>query len=110
MYVKWVLHDWGDDECVQILNKCREAIPEIKGKVIIVESVIESKPQNVVKEELQLKDLGFFFDMVMMAHTNNGKERTMDEWAYVLAEAGFTRYNVRSISGSASSVIEAFPV
>ncbi|XP_062082002.1 acetylserotonin O-methyltransferase-like [Humulus lupulus] len=109
-FLMWILHDWGDDECIQILKKCREAIPENKGKVIIVESVIESKPQKVVKEELELKDLGFFLDMVMMAHTNNGKERTMEEWAYVLGKAGFPRYNVRSINGSACSVIEAFPV
>ncbi|CAB4290936.1 unnamed protein product [Prunus armeniaca] len=30
--MKSVLHDWGDDECIRILQKCREAIPEDKGR------------------------------------------------------------------------------
>ncbi|XP_062118118.1 acetylserotonin O-methyltransferase-like [Humulus lupulus] len=109
-FLMWVLHDWGDEECIQILNKCREAISD-KGKLIIVESVIENKdqPDHVVKEKMKLKDVGLFLDMVMMVHTEKGKERTLEEWAYVLAQAGFTRYNVRSINGAVSSVIEAFP-
>ncbi|KAM6558489.1 hypothetical protein CsatA_027728 [Cannabis sativa] len=109
-FLMWVLHDWGDQECIQILKKCKEAIPE-KGKVIIVESVIENNKleENVMKKELELKDVGLFLDMTMMAHTNKGKERSLDEWVYVLHQAGFTRYNVRSIDGAVSSVIEAFP-
>ncbi|KAF4357603.1 hypothetical protein F8388_007139, partial [Cannabis sativa] len=84
-----VLHDWEDDECIQILKKCREAIPGDKGKVIMVECVIEENNNNVEEkhEELELKDVGLFLDMVMIAHTNKGKERTLEEWAYVLAQA-----------------------
>ncbi|XP_062081572.1 acetylserotonin O-methyltransferase-like [Humulus lupulus] len=106
-FLMWVLHDWGDEECIQILKKCREAIPD-KGKVIIVESVLENKKHDATIEELQLKDVGLFLDMVMMAHTNKGKERTLEEWAYVLGQAGFTRYKVKSINGAISFVIEAF--
>ncbi|KAL0295804.1 UNVERIFIED_CONTAM: Acetylserotonin O-methyltransferase [Sesamum calycinum] len=36
-----VLHDWGDDECIDILKNCREAIPKDTGKVMIVEAVID---------------------------------------------------------------------
>ncbi|CDP21213.1 unnamed protein product [Coffea canephora] len=25
--MKWILHDWNDEECVQMLRKCKEAIP-----------------------------------------------------------------------------------
>ncbi|PON33652.1 O-methyltransferase COMT-type [Parasponia andersonii] len=109
-FLMWVLHDWSDDECIQILKRCREAIPEEKGKVIIVESVIEinNYQQKLKEEELKLKDVGLFLDMVMMAHTNRGKERTLEEWVYVLGQAGFTRHNVRPIN-AVSSVIEAFP-
>ncbi|KAF3963319.1 hypothetical protein CMV_012273 [Castanea mollissima] len=31
-FILWVLHDWADKECIQILKKCKEAIPEDKGK------------------------------------------------------------------------------
>ncbi|OEL18893.1 5-pentadecatrienyl resorcinol O-methyltransferase [Dichanthelium oligosanthes] len=27
IFLKWVLHDWGDAECVKILKNCRKAIP-----------------------------------------------------------------------------------
>ncbi|KAM6558490.1 hypothetical protein CsatA_027729 [Cannabis sativa] len=105
-----VLHDWEDDECIQILKKCREAIPGDKGKVIMVECVIEENNNNVEEkhEELELKDVGLFLDMVMIAHTNKGKERTLEEWAYVLGQAGFNRYNIRTIN-AIYSIIEAFP-
>ncbi|GLJ20584.1 hypothetical protein SUGI_0374860 [Cryptomeria japonica] len=28
VFIKWVLHDWGDEDCVKILKQCRKAIPE----------------------------------------------------------------------------------
>ncbi|KAH0636389.1 hypothetical protein KY290_036830 [Solanum tuberosum] len=36
--LKWVLHDWNDEECIKILKKCKEEIPskEKGGKVIII--------------------------------------------------------------------------
>ncbi|EXB93812.1 3'-hydroxy-N-methyl-(S)-coclaurine 4'-O-methyltransferase [Morus notabilis] len=104
--VWWVLHDWADDECIHILKKCRAAIPKDIGKVIIAEAVIGNKEQQ--KEDNKLKDVGLVLDMVMMAHTTKGKERTLDEWAYVIREAGFSRHTVRSIA-AVQSVIEAFP-
>lgn len=96
------MHDWGDDECIQILKKCREAIPEGKGKVIIVEAVMEEEEEN------KYKDVGLMLDMVMMAHTNIGKERTLKEWAYVLSQAGFTTHTVKHID-AVQSVIAAYP-
>ncbi|XP_059651153.1 acetylserotonin O-methyltransferase-like [Cornus florida] len=98
----WVLHDWGDEECIQILKKCREAIPEDKGKVIIVEAVIEEGEGD------KLKYVRLMLDMVMMAQTKTGKERTLKEWAYILGEAGFSRYTVNRIQ-AVQSVIEAYP-
>ncbi|KAH7576895.1 hypothetical protein JRO89_XS01G0172100 [Xanthoceras sorbifolium] len=34
-FLKSILHDWGDDDCVKILKKCRDAIPKKSGKVIV---------------------------------------------------------------------------
>ncbi|WOG84198.1 hypothetical protein DCAR_0103379 [Daucus carota subsp. sativus] len=103
-FLKWILHDWNDDECIQILKNCREAISEYgsAGKVIIVEAVIEEKGGD------ELKDGGLVLDMVMLAQTDKGKERTAEEWTYVLREAGFTRHTIKNIQ-SVLSVIEAFP-
>lgn len=98
-----VLHDWDDDECIQILKNCREAIPEDKGKVIIVETIIEAEERDDKFEFVRL-----MLDMAMMAHTSKGKERSLKEWEYVLRQAGFSRYSVKPIH-AVQSVIEAFP-
>ncbi|KAI3736428.1 hypothetical protein L6452_15969 [Arctium lappa] len=97
-----VLHDWRDEECINILKKCREAIPQDTGKVIIVEAIIGRKGDN------EFKEVGLMLDMVLMAHTSNGKERTLEEWSYVFHEAGFSRYTIKHIQ-SYHSVIEVYP-
>ncbi|KAM4089488.1 hypothetical protein ACJW30_07G153500 [Castanea mollissima] len=102
-FILWVLHDWADKECIQILKKCKEAIPEDKGKVIIVDAVIQEQ-----EETDKLTDARLMLDMVIMAHTTTGKERTLKEWGFVLGEAGFSRYTVKPIRAM-QSVIVAFP-
>ncbi|GLT86034.1 hypothetical protein SLE2022_041970 [Rubroshorea leprosula] len=103
-FLMWCLHDWDDQECIKILKNCREAIPVEKGKVIIAEAVIGEERE----EDDKLDFVRLMLDMVMMAHTSKGKERTLKEWDYVLTKAGFRRYNIRHIR-AASSLIEAFP-
>ncbi|XVE48794.1 hypothetical protein DITRI_Ditri01bG0031300 [Diplodiscus trichospermus] len=89
-------------ECIKILKKCREAIPLDKGKVIIVEAVLEEDTDD------KLDFVRLMLDTVMMAHTNKGKERTLKEWSYVLQESGLTRFNVKPIR-AVQSVLEAYP-
>lgn len=110
VFLMSVLHDWDDEDCIKILKKCREAIPSDKGKVIIVDVVIREEG-NVVNEEDddgKMDYVRWLLDMIMMAHTNRGKERTLKEWDYVLTEAGFKRYNINHVP-AIPSVIEAFP-
>ncbi|GJZ59425.1 caffeate O-methyltransferase family protein [Tanacetum coccineum] len=101
VYMMKVLHDWGDEECIEILRKCKEAIPQDKGKVIIVDAIVG-------QEDHEFKDVVLMLDMVMMAHTSKGKERTLKEWSYVFTQAGFTRYTVKHIR-TYQSVIEVYP-
>ncbi|XP_076946081.1 acetylserotonin O-methyltransferase-like [Bidens hawaiensis] len=102
VYLMKVLHDWADDDCITILRKCRKAIPQDTGKVIIVEAVVGRE------EDHEFKGVGLLLDMVMMAHTSKGKERTSKEWSYVFHEAGFTRFTIKHIR-SYHSVIEIYP-
>ncbi|CAI9299244.1 unnamed protein product [Lactuca saligna] len=101
-YLMKVLHDWGDDECIDILRKCREAIPKDTGKVIIVESIVG------LEENHEYEDVVLMLDMVMIAHTSTGKERTLKEWSCLFDDAGFTRYTIKQIR-SFHSVIEVYP-
>ena len=94
-----ILHNWGDEECIRILKKCKEAVPKDKGKVIILDVVIDIENKT---------NVGLIIDMAMIVYTNEGKERTLEEWGYVLGKVGFSSYTVRSINAS-TSVIEAFP-
>ncbi|KAG2318572.1 hypothetical protein Bca4012_055221 [Brassica carinata] len=99
VFIKWVLHDWGDKDCIKILKNCKEAVPANIGKVFIVESVIRENKKTMIVEgrDEKLEHVRLMLDMVMMAHTSTGKERTLKEWDFVLNEAGFARYEVRDI-------------
>ncbi|GAB2218074.1 hypothetical protein Droror1_Dr00001291 [Drosera rotundifolia] len=99
----WVLHDWSDDECIQILHKCKEAIPSDKGKVIIVEAVV-----GEIIDHDKLEHVRLMLDMVMMAHTSKGKERTFKEWEHVIHRAGFSRFVIKPIHAE-QSIIETCP-
>ncbi|RVW22773.1 Trans-resveratrol di-O-methyltransferase [Vitis vinifera] len=70
--LKWILHDWSDEECVKILKRCREAIPskENGGKVIIIDMIMMKNQGDDKSIETQL-----FFDMTMMIFSA-GRERT----------------------------------
>ncbi|KAL9999524.1 putative O-methyltransferase domain, plant methyltransferase dimerization [Helianthus debilis subsp. tardiflorus] len=102
VYMMKILHDWADEECIALLRKCREAIPQDNGKVIIVDIVLESK------EDHRFKEVQLVSDLTMMTFTNKGKERTLAEWSYVFHEAGFTRYTIKHIQAP-QSVIEVYP-
>ncbi|KAL8505567.1 hypothetical protein ACS0TY_016708 [Phlomoides rotata] len=101
IFFKHILHDWSDQECIQILTKCKEAIPskEKGGKVIIIDMVVGN---NIEAMETQL-----LVDMGLMLWVT-GKERTEQEWANIFHAVGFTTYNITPILGL-RSVIEVFP-
>ncbi|KAK1568277.1 hypothetical protein Q3G72_022528 [Acer saccharum] len=103
--LKWILHDWNDEECVKILKKCKEAITSNggkTGKVIIIDMMMENKKGNEESIETQL-----FFDMLMMVLAT-GKERDEKEWVMLFQEAGFTDYKITPILGL-RSLIEVYP-
>ncbi|VYS64945.1 unnamed protein product [Arabidopsis thaliana] len=105
--IKWVLHDWGDKDCIKILKNCKEAVLPNIGKVLIVECVIGEKKNTMIAEERddKLEHVRLQLDMVMMVHTSTGKERTLKEWDFVLTEAGFARYEVRDFDDVQSLII-----
>ncbi|KAI3851578.1 hypothetical protein MKX03_020749 [Papaver bracteatum] len=101
--MKWILHDWGDEDCVKILKNCHKAIAKKKnGKVIILDCVLRPDGNG------SFDNTGFSYDLVMIAHTSGGKERTEVEWKTLLNNAGFPRFNIIPIPAF-PSIIEAFP-
>ncbi|XP_031261165.1 (R,S)-reticuline 7-O-methyltransferase-like [Pistacia vera] len=100
--MKFVLHDWSDEDCVKILRNCRNAIPEKTGKVLITEVIVKPDGNDLSD------DTGLDFDLLMIAHSTGGKERTEVEWKKILEEAGFPQYNIINIP-AIPFIIEAFP-
>ncbi|KAJ4729722.1 O-methyltransferase [Melia azedarach] len=102
--LKWILHDWDDEECVKILKKCKEAITSDSkvGKVIIIDMMRENKKGDDESIETQL-----FFDMLMMVLVT-GKERDEKEWVKLFQDAGFRDYKITPILGL-RSLIEVYP-
>ncbi|XP_057954669.1 trans-resveratrol di-O-methyltransferase-like [Malania oleifera] len=117
--LKWILHDWNDDESVKILKRCKEAIPskEKGGKVIIIDMILIDQSQQKGRlsssnddnddEQSQSVETQLFFDMVVMA-LYPGKERTEKEWAKLFCDAGFSDYKITPVLGL-RSLIEVYP-
>ncbi|CAN6702178.1 unnamed protein product [Malus baccata var. baccata] len=103
VFMKWIMHDWSDNDCIKILKNCRKAIPEKSGKIIIVDIVLEPNGEGI------LDDTRLVFDLLMIAHTSGGRERTETEWKNILEEGGFPRYKVIKIPALAS-IVEAYPM
>ncbi|KAI3930132.1 hypothetical protein MKX01_036653 [Papaver californicum] len=100
--MKWIMHDWSDENCIKILRNCYKAISKTKnGKVIIVDCVL-CPDGNGLFDKTRL-----VFDLLMMV-IPGGKERTEIEWKMLLKTAGFSRYNIIQIP-TIPSIIEAFP-
>ncbi|XP_061944024.1 trans-resveratrol di-O-methyltransferase-like [Populus nigra] len=101
--LKWILHDWNDEECVKILKQCKEAIKGREGgKLIIIDMVVENNKEVEGSTETQL-----FFDMLMMILVT-GKERNEKEWAKLFTDAGFSNYKINPVLGL-RSLIEVYP-
>ncbi|KAF9606078.1 hypothetical protein IFM89_023101 [Coptis chinensis] len=99
--MKCILHDWDDKECIEILKRCKEAVPIEGGKVIIVDIVL-----NVQSEHPYTK-MRLTLDLDMMLNTG-GKERTEEEWKNLIHDAGYKGHKITQIT-AVQSVIEAYP-
>lgn len=78
--LKHIIHDWDDERSAVILRNCREAMSE-GGRVLVVEGVMPpgNEPSN-----------SKLWDVVMLALTSGGRERTAEEYAELYAQAGLT--------------------
>lgn len=77
--MKYIIHDWNDEQCVSILSNCRNAMKK-DGKVLVVEMVVP--PGN---EPSPAK----FLDLQMLLYLP-GCERTEAEYIALFDKAGLT--------------------
>jgi hypothetical protein len=93
--LKRVLFDWTDEEAVRILENCRKAM-EREARLLILEPFID-RPNEQSPAHL--------FDMTFLVMLH-GRIRSVDEYAGLLARAGF-RIERTIPTESEVSVLEA---
>ena len=96
--MRHIIHDWTDEQSIQILSNCRKVIPA-HGRVLLVEFTVPEANQA---------SLGKDADMMMLAFPG-GMERTDAEYAALLESSGFRLAKVTPTK-SAVSVVEGRPV
>lgn len=99
LYVlKAVIHDWPDDQAVEILSRCREAMSG-NGKLVLFEWVVFPGGNEVPSVETSL----------MLRVTVGGGERTRQDFDEILSRSGFRLDRVLPMTGGLCAV-EASPV
>jgi hypothetical protein len=93
-----ILHDWADAESIAILRNIRQAM-DSSGRLLIVEMVL---PPGDAPHEGKILDL-------LMLTVTGGVERTADEFATILAEAGFRLSRIVP-TATEQSIVEAVPI
>jgi hypothetical protein len=76
--LKWIIHDWNDEQSVAILKSCHLALPE-HGKLILVEAVVPATSEPHFSK---------FIDLNMLVMTG-GRERTESEFRKLYEDSGF---------------------
>ncbi|XP_058072497.1 columbamine O-methyltransferase-like [Magnolia sinica] len=100
VFMKSILHDWNDEDCIKILRKCKEAIPSKGGKVILVDIVLDTDATDGL--------VGARLCMEMMMLLIGGKERTKEEWNKLIESTGFSSYKITYMEAM-ESIIEIYP-
>lgn len=97
-FMKHIIHDWGDEECIRILRNCGRAMNQ-GGRVLIAEMVLpaDNEPSP-----------GKWLDLTMLVMTHGGRERTESEYRDLLARAGFKLTRVVQTAG-AIGLVEGMP-
>lgn len=101
--MQWILHNYGDEECIKILQRCKEALPDKGGKVIIVDTVMDGDDDGAGDEFTRAR-LALDLEMMLLF---GGKERTEEEWRRLLQHAGFSKCRIMPIKSTIHSLIEA---
>jgi hypothetical protein len=94
--LKWIIHDWEDEEGVAILESCRRAMAA-DAVVLLIERIVGEPNTDPATK---------FSDLNMLV-SPGGRERTLDEFAALFDRSGLALGDV--YDAGAMKVIEAAP-
>jgi orsellinic acid C2-O-methyltransferase len=96
--LKYIVHDWGDTEALQILRTCAAAAGS-DSHVILLERILPDALEESPDHQAIMQ-----IDLAMM--TTGGKERTAQEYRSLLASAGLQMISATG-ADSSCSIIQA---
>jgi len=81
--LKWILHDWNDASCRQLLAHCRAALPA-DGRLLVVELLLPdgAAADGRLRPAIQT-------DLFMLVNFADSRERSLDEYERLLGDSGF---------------------
>jgi hypothetical protein len=77
-FMKHILHDWSDADCLRILGNCAKAMGE-RAKLLVCEKIVPPGNAPSVAKTM---------DLVMLAMTPGGLERSEEEFRDLFVRAG----------------------
>jgi hypothetical protein len=83
--LKWILHDWSDEACREILGRVAAAMPAGSSIVVIDQHLERNRPSPV----------GSMVDLQMLIECEGGRERSPQEIHGLMRDAGLTPGRVR---------------
>lgn len=92
--LKWILHDWTDEQCLTILRNCRRAA-DAGARALVIETLVG---------DIGKPDPAAMLDMNMLA-ASEGQERDLEEFDALFAASGWRRTGV-SPTHSLYSLVE----
>ena len=90
IYMKSILHDWSDEDCIKILKTCHQATDE-NATIIISDRIVPSAEEIDRNTEKYKRDMTI--DMIMLII--NGKERTEEQWNDLADITGFVVTDIK---------------
>lgn len=91
-----ILHDWDLEQKLELLKKCRAALPD-GGCLIVYDAVID--------DERRQNAFGLLMSLNMLIETPGGFDYTGAQCCAWMKEAGFTQVRVEPLAGPDSMVI-----
>lgn len=96
-FMKQIIKDWSDEQCVQLLTRCRQAMRH-DGRVLVAEVVLLPGRGTSIQK---------FIDLQLMI-LSPGQERTESQYRNIFEAAGFTLAKIVP-TASPYSILEGIP-
>jgi orsellinic acid C2-O-methyltransferase len=86
--LKWILHDWDDESCRNLLANCRAALPD-EGRLLVVEQLLP----ETIRASGSLHP-AIALDLIMLVNFGDARERHLTEYEQLVEASGFRVHGV----------------